>query len=204
MQQRSSKPAGDCRQLSSPVAAANAAAADAKRKAMSDAQRKKAADAASDHRYRWPATWQLSAQDCIEFDERCSKLELPFDDKRMPPLFKSLLPANKSKGKSRHMQTKSAHWLLFLGPIGVFLISGCKSLSVEVKRVLCDLIMWCHRIQAKSFTAAELDDLEQQAPAVFAAVEILYPLRGNTLARHYLAHAIWFIRRFGPLHTCWM
>lgn len=139
--------------------------------------------------------WQLSKQDQLEFDQRCESLRLPYRDSHLPALFNAEHAAD--------FRIKSAHWWIFLGPVGVWLLLGCTSLAPIIIDIICDVLWWCHRIASKSFEPGELDEIEAEGYQVFANLELRLPIRSATIARHYLAHACWFIRRFGPLHTHW-
>jgi len=173
------------------------AAKQAKQKGKVAAAAAAVAEAASSGgQYEWPATaWQISASARIASDDYCDALRLPHDDVRMPGLFRGMHQSG--------MQTKSAHWLLWLGPVGVAMVAQW-DIPDSSKRHLVRLLWWCNRLQAKSFTATELDDLEAEAPIIFTNLEMIWPRRTNTLAKHYLQHAVHFIRVMGPLWATWM
>jgi len=139
--------------------------------------------------------WQLTTADKRAFDERCAMVRLPYRDAHFPTLF--------NRDQASDFRIKSAHWFVFLGPVGVWLMLGCTSLSPVIRDLICDSLWWCHRITAKSFDHDELAVLEAEGYELFAKLEIRLPLRTASIARHYLSHACWFIRQFGPLHTHW-
>jgi hypothetical protein len=139
--------------------------------------------------------WQLTKTDQQQFDERCEQLRLPFRDTHMPALF--------NREHAADFRIKSAHWLIFLGPVGIWLLLGCQSLAPEIMDLICDAIWWCHQITAKDFQRDELAWIEESGHQIFTRLELRLPLKCATLARHYLSHACWFIRCFGPLHTHW-
>jgi hypothetical protein len=139
--------------------------------------------------------WQLTKVEQIEFDQRCESLRLPYRDSHMPALFGAEHAAD--------FRIKSAHWWIFLGPVGVWLMLGCTSIAPEVRDAFCDALWWCHQITGKDFQREELKTIEEEGHRVFTRLEMLLPLRMASIARHYLSHACWFIRHFGPLHTHW-
>lgn len=139
--------------------------------------------------------WQLTKSEQLAFDRRCGFIRLPYRDQYFPTLF--------SRDKPSDYRIKSAHWFVFLGPVGVWLMLGCTSLAPVILDLLCDAIWWCHRLTAKTFEQDELSVLDVEGQQLFARLELLLPLRTATIARHYLSHAVHFIREFGPLHTQW-
>jgi hypothetical protein len=139
--------------------------------------------------------WQLTKADQNNFDKRCEEVRLPFRDTRLPALI--------NRDRAGDFQIKSAHWLIFLGPVGIWLLLGCPSLAPEFLDVFCDAIWWCHQITAKDFQRDELAYVEESGHQIFTRLELRLPLKAATLARHYLSHACQFIRSLGPLHTHW-
>ena len=105
----------------------------------------------------------------------------------------------------------SAEKLLFLGPVGVYLLQFCEfgspsmpEASARGKNILVpllyDLCYACELLQARVITHDLLDDLQAELVRVLAELEVLLPLCWNTDVRHKMLHMVENIRRYGPHH----
>jgi hypothetical protein len=138
--------------------------------------------------------WQLSKEDMVLWDQRCSSLRLPTHDSKFPQLIDRKGP----------VKLKSSHWMTFLGPLGMWLVISSPSLSTHVKDAYCDAMWWCWWAMTKHIYRDCLPTYEEEGHHAFAQLELLLPQRSATLARHYLQHCYHYIRHLGPLHTSWM
>jgi hypothetical protein len=137
--------------------------------------------------------WVFTSEQRAAFNVACSSLRLPVGNGYLPEFFSSTA------------SIKCADWLMFLGPIGVYLfITAGSHLEDEVLSLLCDCCWWVHRLTRKEIRFDQLDDLELQGHELMTRFELVFPLRSNSIARHYLQHAVCSIRLHGPIFTQWM
>jgi hypothetical protein len=95
-----------------------------------------------------------------------------------------------------------------MGPIGVYLMLSCPSMNIDdrvpVRNAIIDLQWWLHDVTKRRLRAADLDGLEARGHEVLTRLELVWPFRSNTMAKHYLHHLVASIRLCGPVHAFWM
>ena len=101
----------------------------------------------------------------------------------------------------KHHRLGSAEFLLFAGPLGVYLLQFCEFGIPTLKPLLIDLLFVLEMLQARVHTDATLELCQQELVRVLSDLEIILPLCWNSNVIHVLLHLCKFIKACGPFHT---
>ena len=113
------------------------------------------------------------------------------------PHIRGQLPANWAGVERKLTHCSTSQYLLLAGDLGCYILQFY-DMDMHFKNLFARLYRAMESLMRKGYSNASLNTVEEELHAALAAAETMLPLMWCTGVRHYLLHAVTYIRRCGP------